>query len=98
MSLYSAAAFALIIAIALATVSFYRPDRVFKRSAIAVVGAVALPYVAAFALEPFLGSGAGLGVALILYVLSGFILLGAVSASLGAAARYVWTALGSSND
>lgn len=94
MSLYSAAAVAVVFAIAMATVSFYWPDRVFKRSAIAVACAFALPYVVEFAFGPFIGEGAGLGVALVLYVLSGAILLGAISAVLGAGARYVARKIG----
>jgi len=77
----------------MAAASFSRPDRVFGRSAVAALCAATLPYAGAFVLAPFLGDGAGLGVALILHVLSAAILLAAISASLGAAARRVWRAM-----
>lgn len=93
MSLYFTAALAVVIGLAIATAAFCWPNRVFKRSAIAAVGAVVLPFVIAFAAGPFLGDGAGMGVAFILYALSAIILLAAISASLGAAARYIWTAV-----
>jgi len=63
------------------------------RSTVAAIGALALPYVGAFTLGPFLGEGAGMGIAFLLYALSAFILLAAVFAFLGAAARYVCMAV-----
>ena len=93
MSLYFTAALAVVIGLAIATAAFCWPNRVFKRSAIAAVCAVVLPFVIAFAAGPFLGDGAGMGVAFILYALSAIILLAAISASFGAAARYIWMAM-----
>ena len=93
MSIHVIVAIAAIVGTAIAMAAFYRPDRVLMRSAIAALCAVALPYVASYAVGPFLGEGAGFGVALILYVLSGAILLVAISAALGAATRYIWTAV-----
>jgi hypothetical protein len=74
-------------------VAFVHPQRAFQRSAIAAVAAIALPFVLAYTLAPFLGDGAGMGVALILYVCSAVVLLAAVAASLGAAAHHVWKAM-----
>lgn len=93
MSVYFIIAIAVIIGLAIATAAFCWPNRVFIRSAVAAICAWALPHVAAFAIGPFLGEGAGMGVAIILYVLSATIFLAAISASLGAAARYIWMAV-----
>ena len=93
MSLNFTAALAIVIGLAIAAAAFCRPNHIFKRSAIAAVCAVVLPFVIAFAAGPFLGDGAGMGVAFILYALSAIILLAAISASLGAAARYIWMAV-----
>lgn len=98
MSVYFALASAGVVCLAIAAAAFCWPDRVFKRSAIAVIGAAILPFIVAFAATPFLGEGAGMGVAFILYALSTVILLAAISASLGAAARYVWAAIQDWND
>jgi hypothetical protein len=93
MQLYFIAAIAAVSCLALAAVSFRRPDRVFARSAAAAVLAVILPWVVAVAVGPFLGEGAGMGVAFILYAFSAAILLAAASAALGAAARRAWAAM-----
>ena len=93
MSVYFVVGIAVIAVIAIATLAFFWPGRVFIRSAIAAICACGLPYVAAFTIGPFLGEGAGMGVAFILYALSAVILLVAISASLGAATRYIWVAI-----
>lgn len=93
MSGYFIIAVAAVIGFAIAAAAFCWPNHVLLRSVVAAVCAWSLPYVATFALGPFLGEGAGLGVALILYFLSGAILLAAISAALGAAARYLWAAI-----
>jgi hypothetical protein len=93
MSLYSAITAAVVICLASALTGFCWPDGMFKRSAIAVIAALALPFIVAFAATPFLGEGAGMGVAFILYALSAIVLLAAISASAGAAVRFVWGAL-----
>jgi hypothetical protein len=92
-SVYSIIAIAAVIGIGIAVAAFRWPNRVFLRSAIAVMCALALPYVVVYTIRPFLGEGAGMGVAFILYALSAAILLVAISASIGAAARHMWTAL-----
>jgi uncharacterized membrane protein YozB (DUF420 family) len=97
-SLYLAVSIAIVISLAIASAAFRWPDRAFERSAIAAACALILPFVVAFAATPFLGAGAGMGVALILYAMSAFILLAAISASLGAAARYGWTAIQDRHD
>jgi hypothetical protein len=92
-SIYVIVAIATIMALVIATASFIWPNRVYIRSAVAAICAWGLPYVAAFAVGPFLGEGAGMGVAFILYALSAVIFLAAISASLGAAARHIWMAI-----
>jgi hypothetical protein len=84
---------ALVAACAVGTAAFYRPERVFMRSAIAAGCALGAPFIIAYAVAPFLGEGAGMGAAFILYALSAAVLLAALSAALGAAARNAWTAL-----
>ncbi len=83
----------LVLMCVIGAVAFVHPQRAFRRSAIAAVGAVTLPFVLAYALAPFLGDGAGMGVAIILYVCSAAVLLTAASASLGAAAHHFWKAM-----
>lgn len=73
--------------------AFLRPYRVFRRSAIAAVSAIALPYIIAFTVGPFLGDGAGMGVAFISYACAVVVLLAALASVIGAAARHAWTAL-----
>ena len=72
---------------------FFRPLRVFRTAAIALGAAIVGPFVIAFALSPLLGSGAGMGVALILYVVSALVATLAMSAALGAGVRHGWNAL-----
>lgn len=86
-----AIAIALILAAGVA--AFWRPYRVFRRAIIAVVCAIVAPYVIAVSAGPLLGEGAGLGVALILYAFSTAVVLAALAAIIGAAARHAWTAL-----
>lgn len=81
---------ALILSVSVGAISFLWPANAFRRGAWAVVSALAGPIVVGFLIEPFLGSGAGLGVALILYFFAAAILLGAVAAIVGAASRYLW--------
>jgi hypothetical protein len=84
----------LVAACAVGTAAFYRPARVFMRSAIAAACALGAPFIIAYAVAPLLGEGAGMGAAFILYAFSAaVVLLGALSATLGAAARHVWTTL-----
>lgn len=80
-------------ALAGASFGFWRPAGVFRRAGIALVAAIAGPFIIAFSLSPFLGAGAGMGVALILYVVSAFVATIAVSAALGAGMRSGWNAL-----
>jgi hypothetical protein len=82
----------LVAACAAGTAAYYRPERVFVRSAIAAACALGAPFIIANAVAPLLGEGAGMGAAFILYALSA-VLLAALSATLGAAARHVWTTL-----
>jgi hypothetical protein len=81
------------LACAVGVAAFWRPYRVFRRAVIAAVCAIALPYVIAFAAGPFLGEGAGMGVAFILYAGAAAVLLAALAAVIGAAARHAWMAL-----
>jgi hypothetical protein len=81
------------LACAVGVAAFWRPYRVFRRAVIAAVCAIALPYVIAFAAGSFLGEGAGMGVAFILYAGAAAVLLAALAAVIGAAARHAWTAL-----
>jgi hypothetical protein len=50
--------------------AFCRPKRVFMGSAIAAACALGGPYIIAYAATPWLGEGAGMGVAFILYAFS----------------------------
>lgn len=95
MSLHFAVAAAAVMCLAMAAASLSWPDRVFRRSAVAAICAAILHpmLVLQYCAGPFLGDGAGLGIALILHALSAAILLAAISASLGAAARRVWGAM-----
>jgi hypothetical protein len=92
LTLGSATAIALGIVLVFGSLSFLWPENAFRRSIWAAAVAVAGPAVIAVLADPFLGSGAGLGVALILYVLAAMILLGAFAAAAGAASRYLWDA------
>ena len=87
------AIFAITLASIAGLVAFHWPHGVFRRSAIAAAGAIAGPFAIGFALNPFLGDGAGMGVVFILATCSAVVLTTAAGAALGAAARDVWTAL-----
>jgi hypothetical protein len=80
-------------AIGAAAYAFWRPRGVFRFAGIAILVAIAAPFVLAVLIGPFLGSGAGMGVALILYALSAFSGAIALSATVGAGARYGWNTL-----
>jgi hypothetical protein len=92
-TLYVVIIITFVAACAVGTAAFYHPKRVFTRSAILVASAVGAPFIIAYAVAPFLGEGAGMGVAFILYAFSAAMLLAALSAALGAAARHVWTTM-----
>lgn len=76
-----------------AGMAFWRPRGAFRIAGLTLAAAFVLPLALGFALMPFLGSGAGMGVALILFVLAATIAAVAASAALGAALRYGWNAL-----
>lgn len=73
--------------------AFLRPRGVMRRAGLVIVLALAFPFIVAFVVGPLLGSGAGFGVALILYVVSGFAITLAVFALIGAGLRHGWNAL-----
>lgn len=73
--------------------AFFRPRGVFKFAGIAILAAIALPFVLGYGLAPFVGEGAGMGVAFILYGLSALIATLAVFGALGAGLRHGWNAL-----
>jgi hypothetical protein len=81
------------LACAVGAAAFWRPYRVFRRAGIAAACAIAFPYVIAFTVGPFLGEGAGMGVAFILYACAAAVLLAALAAIIGAAARHAWMAV-----
>jgi hypothetical protein len=81
---------AVVLALAVGTVSFLWPANAYRRSAWAVAVAMAGPFVVGLLINPFLGSGAGLGVVLILGFFVAAILIGAGAAVVGATARHVW--------
>lgn len=73
--------------------AFWRPHGMFRFAGIAIVAAIGLPFVLGYALAPFVGEGAGMGIAFILYALAAAIATFAVSAALGAGLRLGWNAL-----
>jgi hypothetical protein len=81
---------AAVLVLSVGGVSFLWPANAFRRSAWAVVCALVGPFVIGFLIDPFLGSGAGLGVVLILAAFAAAILLGAFAAVAGATSRYLW--------
>jgi hypothetical protein len=89
--LFIAAAF--FVAFAAGVAAFLRPRRVILRSVIAVACALVAPFVIAYLAAPFLGDGAGMGVAFILYAGTALVLLIAFAAILGVATRHIWTVL-----
>lgn len=81
-------------ACAAGTFAFYRPRGAFRFAAIALLMAIAAPFVLGYGLAPFVGEGAGLGVALIVYALSALAAALGLFAALGAGLRLGWNALG----
>jgi hypothetical protein len=73
--------------------AFRRPRGVFRFAGIALLSAIVLPFALAYALDPLVGEGAGMGIAFILYALSAMIATLAVFAALGAGLRHGWNAL-----
>lgn len=73
--------------------AFCRPRGVFRFALIAIPAAIVLPFTLAYALAPFAGDGAGMGIAFILYALSAMIATLAAFGALGAGLRRGWNAL-----
>lgn len=84
--------FALVAAGAL-VFAFCRPRGVLRFAAIAILAAIVLPFVLGYGLAPFVGEGAGMGIAFILYALSAMIATLAIFGALGAGLRHGWNAL-----
>lgn len=84
--------FVLIAATALAY-AFWRPRGMFRLARLAILAAIALPFVLGYGLAPFVGEGAGMGIAFILYALSAAIATLAVFGAVGAGLRLGWNAL-----
>lgn len=83
----------LIVGAGAAAFAFWRPRGAFRFAALALVAAIVTPFALAYGLSPFLGSGAGMGVAFLLYALSALLATLAVFAALGAGLRHSWNAL-----
>jgi hypothetical protein len=66
---------------------YLRPKGAIVFAVRALIAAMTLPFILAFLLDPFVGSGAGLGVALMLYALAGFLVWTALAAFAGAGLR-----------
>ncbi|MFN3959638.1 MAG: hypothetical protein ACK4NP_06970 [Parvularculaceae bacterium] len=81
-------------ALMLGAASFRAPAGVYRKAGLGLVLGIGGPIALACALSPFLGDGAGLGIALILYVWSALVLAAAFSAALGASFRHLWNFLG----
>jgi hypothetical protein len=81
---------AVLLALLVGTISFLWPANAYRRSAWAVAIAMAGPFVIGFLISPFLGSGAGLGVVLIMGFFVAAILIGAGAAVVGATLRLLW--------
>ncbi len=77
-------------ALAIGVAAFRAPDGVFRKAGLGLVVGVGGPLALAFLLSPLLGDGAGLGIALILYVWSALVMTAAVAALLGASFRHLW--------
>lgn len=73
-----------------------RPAGVYRRSGLALVAAIGLPVPFAYVLSPFLGDGAGLGVALLIYAAAGVTAVAALAAAFGASVRHLSNAAGKS--
>lgn len=84
--------FVLIAAAALAY-AFWRPRGMLRFSGLAILAALALPFVLGYGLAPFVGEGAGLGMAFILYTLSAALATVAIFSAVGAGLRLGWNAL-----
>ncbi|OQW60449.1 MAG: hypothetical protein A4S17_00730 [Proteobacteria bacterium HN_bin10] len=72
---------------------FCRPRGVLRYAGLALLAAIVLPFVLGYGLAPFVGEGAGMGIAFILYALSAMIATLAVFSALGAGLRHGWNAL-----
>jgi hypothetical protein len=79
---------------AIGLAAWRRPDQVYKRSGLAIIAAFGLPVPLAFALSPFLGEGAGLGAALLIYAVAGATAVTALAAVFGATVRHVMNQTG----
>ena len=73
-----------------------RPDRVYRRAGLALAAALCLPIPLGYLLSPFLGDGAGLGAALLIYAAAGVTIVAALAAAFGATVRHVMNAAGKS--
>ena len=73
--------------------AFWRPHGMFRFAGISILAAIGLPFVLGYALAPFVGEGAGMGIAFILYALAAAMATLAISAALGAGLRMGWNAL-----
>lgn len=93
MTPYLLIAAAFFVAFAAGVAAFLRPRRIILRSVIAAASALVAPFVIAYLAAPFLGDGAGMGVAFIRYAGTALVLLVAIAAILGVATRHVWTVL-----
>ncbi|MEQ1819197.1 MAG: hypothetical protein ABL871_11365 [Terricaulis sp.] len=80
-------------ALAAAAFGFWRPKGILRLAGLGALLAIVAPFVIAYGIGPFLGSGAGLGAALILYAGAAFTLTLAVFAALGAGLRHGWNGL-----
>jgi hypothetical protein len=74
-------------AVSATTFGYLRPRGVFRGAALLVAFALVFPFAVALLAGPFLGSGAGLGVALILYAVSALVMAAALFAAIGAGLR-----------
>jgi hypothetical protein len=86
-------AFATCLALGAVSYGFLRPRGMFRRSALVLAAAMAAPYAIGYAVAPFLGDGAGMGVAFMLYALAALLAATAFFLALGAAAHHAWSAL-----
>lgn len=86
--LVAAAAFLMV-----AMYAFRRPEGVYRRAATGLLVGLAGPFVLAYVAGPFFGSGAGLGVALVLCVFWALVILAALAAASGATMRHLWRLL-----
>jgi hypothetical protein len=86
-------AFATCLALGAVSYGFLRPRGMFRRSALVLAAAMAAPYAIGYAVAPFLGDGAGMGVAFMLYAFAALLAATAFFLALGAAAHHAWSAL-----